>query len=440
MPASPSTTDATGAMPASPPSFEQAIASSLAELDRRDRRRTLRVVETDGPYADVDGRRLLNLASNDYLGLSGHPAVKAAAVGATERYGVGAGASRLVSGHTPLHAAVEARFAAFKHGDEHHAALLLPTGYMANLATLTALARPGDTVLLDKLCHASLIDAARASGATVRVFPHLGYDRLERLLERWARRPRTGEPGDTTSAADHRSPTDAPRAFVVTDSVFSMDGDVADLPRLCDLCDRFGATLIVDEAHGTGVLGEHGRGLCERQGVSDRVGVIISTASKALGGLGGIVTASPIVIEAVVNRARPFIFSTGATPMQAAAIDAAIDVIRDEPWRRERVVTLAERVRQLLAARGWPMPPTRVVTPIVPLICGEEAAALSLARRLEGSRCFAVAIRPPAVAAGTSRVRLSLRADLTDNDIDQLSETLKRIEPPTPGPEQPPCV
>ncbi|MGB0768436.1 MAG: aminotransferase class I/II-fold pyridoxal phosphate-dependent enzyme, partial [Phycisphaeraceae bacterium] len=264
-----------------------------AELDRlaeADRLRQLRAAEPDGRHVVVVGERLLNLASNDYLGLAQHPALIRAGVEAMQRYGVGSGASRLVSGTQPLHEQIEQRFAAFKHAE---AALLLPTGYTANLAALTTLAGPSDLIVIDKLVHASLIDAARASNAALRTFPHRRLDRAAQLLE--------------------RHPTG--RRFIVTDSVFSMDGDCADLPALCDLADRYHASLIVDEAHGTGVLGDDGSGLAHAQGVAQRLytcgtgGLAISTASKALGSLGGIITGDRTVIDVIVNKARPFIYS-----------------------------------------------------------------------------------------------------------------------------------
>ncbi|MCE9589019.1 MAG: 8-amino-7-oxononanoate synthase [Planctomycetes bacterium] len=366
--------------------------------------RSLRAIDHAGRIAVTgDGRRLINLASNDYLDLASHPRLIEAAMNATRDHGTGAGASRLVGGSSPLHAAVEERFARFKHAD---AALLCPTGYMANLAVLTALAGPGDTVCIDKLNHASLIDAARATGARVRVFPHLGYDKLERLLER---------PTEKTTADRHA------RRFIVTDSIFSMNGDAADLPRLCDLADRHDAILIVDEAHGTGVLGETGAGLSELQGVTDRVDVVVSTASKALGGLGGIVTARREVIDTLVNHARSFIYTTAIPPAQTAAIGAALDVIRDEPWRRERLAVISRRLRDALSLDSA----SPVVTPIIPVIVGDSAAALALAKHLEAHGFFAPAIRPPTVPPGSARVRLSLRADMEDGDLNRLIAVLR---------------
>ncbi len=388
--------------------LDEQLNAELAKRDAVALRRRLCATPTGGRLVRRDGRDLLNLAGNDYLGLSDHPRVKAAAVQATEQLGVGSGASRLVTGHLELHERVEADFASFKHAE---AALILPTGYMANLAVLTALARPGDLVCIDKLCHASLIDAAHASRATVRVYPHGDLDKLERLLSR-------------TRQHNH----DAPRSFIVTDSVFSMDGDTADLPALCDLAERYDAITVVDEAHGTGVLGDGGAGLCEAQSVTGRVDVVISTASKALGGLGGIVTASRAIIDTLVNQARPLIYTTAAPPAQVAAIGAAVEVIRDEPHRRQRLAQLAERFTAALADTGL-LPAAKAhglnrVTPIFPLITGGDGAALALAERLRERGLLAIAIRPPTVAPNAARVRMTLRADLTDDDLSQVIDAI----------------
>jgi len=391
-------------------SLSRASEAVLHELQQADRLRRLCSAEPSDKHIVIDGKRLLNLASNDYLALSQHPTLIKAAVEATRAFGVGSGASRLVSGTQPIHEQVEKRFAAFKHAE---AALLLATGYTANLAALTTLAGPGDLIVLDKLVHASLIDAARASGAEVRTFPHLKLDRAEDLLQRQI----TG------------------RRLIVTDSVFSMDGDCADLPALCDLADRCEASLIVDEAHGTGVLGDDGSGLASAQGVSERVytcgrgGVVISTASKALGSLGGIVTASQSVIDLMANKARPFIYSTAVPPAQAAAIGAALDVIRDEPERRHGLAESARTVRLALAEQGWAVTnnESSPTTPIIPLIAGSEKAAIDLAAYLRDQLIFAPAIRPPTVAPGSSRVRLTLRADLSSSDMQSLLDAIAKF-------------
>lgn len=382
-----------------------ACTRTLGELEQANRLRRLRAVESLGRTVQIDGRELLNLAGNDYLGLSQHPKLIEAAVQATQRYGVGSGASRLVSGTQPIHEQVELRFAEFKHAE---AALLLPTGYAANLAVLTALAGADDLIVMDKLVHASLIDAARASDAQLRTFPHLDLARAEQLLNRHVKG----------------------RCFLVTDSVFSMDGDCADLPALCDLADRCGASLIVDEAHGTGVLGDDGSGLASAQGVATRVytcgtgGVVVSTASKALGSLGGIITAAKPIIDLIANKARPFIYSTAIPPAQAAAIGAALDVIRDEPERRQRLAVCCRSLQDLLRESGWPIHDDSPATPIIPLICGDEDDALKLQATFFDAGIFAPAIRPPTVAPGQSRVRLSLRSDLTEDDLNLIQHAV----------------
>jgi 8-amino-7-oxononanoate synthase len=384
------------------PPWQDQLADELHRRREHDLLRVLRPHPSSTRLIRREGAApLLNFASNDYLALASHPRLIAAARDAVARFGVGAGASRLVVGDLEIHRQVERHFAAFKHAE---AALLCPTGYMANLAVVTALAGPGDTLFSDKLNHASLIDAARAaggglgsSGATVRVFPHGDLNKLERLLERAA---------------------DARRRIIVTDSVFSMDGDLADLPTLCDLRDKYDAILIVDEAHGTGVLGERGSGLAEMQGVAGRIDVTVSTASKALGALGGIVTGSQLVIDTLVNTARSFIYTTAMPPAQAAVIGEAIRVVRDEPQRRERLLSLVSRVRGELRAKGWQV--TDDPTPIIPLVVGSEAAALEMSKKLENEGILCPAIRPPTVAPETCRLRLTLRCDLEDGDVEKV--------------------
>ncbi len=398
------------------------LDEELVRLDPRGLLRKLRVASCAGPVVQTaDGKELVNFTSNSYLGLNEHPAMKQAAVRAIEELGTGAGASLLVSGRLPVHERAERAFARFKHAQ---AALLLPTGYMANLAVLTALAGPGDLVCLDKLCHASLIDAARASGAEVRTFPHQKTDKLERLLARHASNAAYGLAGDQRPPHDTARP---PRRFIVTDSVFSMDGDCADLPTLCDLAESFDAVLVVDEAHATGLLGETGSGLCEAQGVTGRVHVTVSTASKALGSLGGIITAAQPIIDTIVNRARPLIYSTAIPPAQAATIEQAVKLIAEEPWQRQRVRELTLRLRDGLRSLGWQLPPaTDFIVPIVPLIVGDAQAAIALAEHLYAHGILAVPIRPPTVAPGSCRVRLSVRCDMSDEHIDLILGAIGR--------------
>ncbi len=348
--------------------------------------------------------RTIDLSSNDYLALSRHPLLIDCVRDAAARWGVGSGSSRLVSGTLPIHAALERRFAKFKHAE---AALLFPTGYVANLAVLSTIPQPGDLLVLDKLCHASLIDGGRlatATGATMRTFPHGRLDRLSTLL------------------ADHQIEKPDAARFIVSDAVFSMDGDCADLPRLAELRDAHDAALILDEAHATGVLGERGEGL-DAAGLAD---ITISTASKALGSLGGVVTGPVDVIEWLINAARPFIYTTASSPLQAAAIEAALDVIDAEPRRRTRMAALVHLVRLRLNELGLatPMDPT----PIIPIVVGSAQRAIALSAHLRASDIIAPAIRPPTVAPNASRVRLSLHCELTDDDLDQLFRSLASFD------------
>lgn len=365
---------------------ESALRRDLRPQDRR-RRPGWSGAETDA---------IIDLSDNDYLRLRRHPHLVEAVQRAAAREGVGSGSSRLVSGTSPGHAALEARFARFKGAES---ALLFPTGYMANLAVLSALAQPGDLFVLDKFCHASLIDGARlaaAQGTAMRTFPHGALLRLADLLR------------------EHHQ--DSPRSarFIVTDSVFSMDGDVADLPRLAELRDAFDAALIVDEAHATGVLGPAGVG-ADTGHLAD---ITISTASKALGSLGGLVTGPRLVIEWLVNAARPFIFTTAAPPPQVAAIDAALDLIEREPQRRRRLSNLIREVRDGLRAVGVEV--RSDPTPIVPIVVGSPERAMALAASLREHGIEAPAIRPPTVSPNAARVRLSLHCELTDEQVKRL--------------------
>ncbi len=378
------------------------LRDQLQQRNDRHLRRHLHVHDRSGRRVRRNGRELLNFAGNDYLALADDPRLAESVAHAVRERGVGAGASRLITGTLESHVALERRLAAFKHAES---ALLLPTGYLANLAAITALAEPGDLICCDKLNHASLIDASRLSGATLRTYPHRDLDKLARLLDQTEHR---GKP--------------IRRKFIVTDAVFSMDGDCADLPALCALRDRSGAMLIVDEAHATGLLGKQGGGLAEMQDVAGRIDVTVSTASKALGSLGGIVSGSALVIDTLANAARPFIYTTAASPMQVAAIDAALDAIHDEPDRRVRLGELASQLRAGLGERGWAVADDP--TPIVPLVIGEAERTVQLAAELEAAGLLVAAVRPPTVAPGSSRLRISLRCDHTEEDIQRLTEAL----------------
>lgn len=381
----------------------------LADLEAHGLRRSLRVLESaQGPYVSVNGRRLVNLASNDYLGLANHPRIVAAVKAAVDRWGWGAGASRLVSGTMQPHAELESHLARFK-GTQ--AALVCSTGYQANLAAIHGLADSGDTILLDKLNHASIIDAAFGGSPgiggrpNVRVFPHRGYSKLATLLGR--------------AKSGHRR-------IIVTDSVFSMDGDFADLSALVELKRRYGALLIVDEAHATGILGDHGRGLAEEMGVEADIDVVVGTLSKALGGIGGFIAGSREIVDWLINTARSFIYTTALPPAACAGAMAALDIVEQEPGRRSRLVQLAAWFRRELAAQGgWDTAGS--CSQIIPIIVGEAATAVEISRRLEQEGFLAPAIRPPTVPRGKSRLRISLSSEHRQEDLARLVEILARL-------------
>lgn len=379
--------------------WRKQLQESLSQRKHESMLRQLTPLKASGPWVTMpDGSVKLNLASNDYLGLADHPHLKSQTITAIEQHGTGSGASRLVSGHRLSHASCEKRFAAFKHAQ---AALLCPTGFMANMAVLTTLCTKHDLILADKLCHASLLDAARASEATLRTFAHLDLGRLQQFLQR------------------HFAASGGGRVFIVTDSVFSMDGDTADLPALVALARQYDAILVVDEAHGTGVLGTQGSGLSEAQGVAGDIDITISTASKALGSFGGIITADDVIIQTLVNNARSFIYTTATPASHAAGIEAALDAIRDEPQRRQRVTAMARQLREAIK-----LPEQAIATPIIPIVTGDAASAVALASKLAQAGFHAPAIRPPTVAPGTARVRITLRADMEEAHITKLIDTL----------------
>lgn len=377
------------------------IDPELAAWEQAGLRRARRVTRPlPGGMIEVNGRSLLNLAANDYLCLAGDPRLADAAQKVLFETGVGSRASALVSGRTLWHEQLERRLAVFEHADS---ALLFPTGYAANVGTITALVDRDDSVFCDRLNHASLIDGCRLSGARLHVIPHLDLAVLEEELDK---------------AKSRR------RRLIVIDSVFSMDGDVADLPELVDLAERFDAMLLIDEAHATGVLGPGGRGLAEHFGVrSDRL-VRVGTLSKAFGCLGGFVTGPQSLIEWLWNKARPQVFSTALPPAVAAAACAAIDVVEGEPERRQRLASLSTTLRTRLVEAGLIVPESRVSTPIIPVVLKEEQRTLAAAARLEEAGFLVAAIRPPTVPAGSSRLRISLHCEVTDQQVDRLAEPL----------------
>jgi 8-amino-7-oxononanoate synthase len=377
------------------------IPGALAELDEKGLRRTIEpVAPMQGPIVEVGGARLVNLCSNDYLGLAADERLRRAAADGALREGAGSGAARLVAGDLPSHRALEERLARFKHSE---AALLFGSGYLANCGVLPALADRGDAIFSDRWNHASIVDGCRlAFGETTR-FPHGDLDALERLLSRTAAR----------------------RKLVAVDAVFSMDGDAAPLRELCELCERHGAMLYVDEAHATGILGPHGGGLAEALGVSHRVDALMGTLGKALGSFGAFVCGSRELREWLVSRARTFVFTTALPPAACAAALAALEVVEREPERRARLAALQERMKSGLARLGFPLP--RVVAPIFPVVLGDERLALDASRRLRARGFFVRAIRPPTVPAGTSRLRVTLTAAHDEAQVDAFVGALDEV-------------
>ncbi|WP_376794060.1 8-amino-7-oxononanoate synthase [Thermogemmatispora sp.] len=359
------------------------------------------------PWLERDGRRLLNLSSNNYLGLADHPALKAAARQVLERWGCGMGSSRLIAGSSALHAELEARLARFKGSES---ALVFNSGYVANLGIITALVGPGDLILSDALNHASIIDGCRLSRATCKVYPHADSAAVARLL---AEARRNGHSGKT---------------LVVTDSLFSMDGDVAPLEELVDLCRQHGALLLVDEAHATGCLGPGGRGLLADLDEEVRAyeGLIaVGTLSKALGSFGAFVVGPALLTDYLINVARPFIFTTALPPPVVAASLAALTLLEEQPMLVERLQANAAYLRQGLQALGFNTLASS--THIVPVLVGEASQALEMAARLQEAGVLAVAIRPPTVPAGMARIRASVMAVHTRSDLDFALEAFERV-------------
>jgi 8-amino-7-oxononanoate synthase len=348
----------------------------------------------------LDGRPCLNFSSNDYLGLAAHPALAEAARKGLARYGVGSGAAHLVTGHSRAHHAFEEEFAAFTGRQR---ALLFSSGYMANLGLGSALLKRGDRVLEDRLNHASLLDAGLSSGARFARYAHADVADLKTHL--------------TVSSG---------RTLVMTDGVFSMDGDIAPLPELARTAEAAGAFLMVDDAHGFGVLGAEGRGSLEHHGLGpDAVPVLMATLGKACGGFGAFVAGSEVLVESLIQGARTYIYTTATPPALAEAGRAALKLLVSEGWRREHLRRLIARFRKGAAELGLRLMPSD--TAIQPLLVGESGDALKLSAALREQGVLVVAIRPPTVPVGTARLRISLTAAHTEAHIDRLLDTLRNL-------------
>ncbi len=380
------------------------LQRGLAELDAQGLRRVRRTADTAcDAHMRVDGRDIVGFASNDYLGLAAHPALVAAFAEGAQRYGSGSGGSHLLGGHSRAHATLEDELAGFAGGfSDAPRALYFSTGYMANLAAMTALAARHATIFSDALNHASLIDGIRLSRATVQVYPHADMAALAALLDA----------------------SDAETKLIVSDTVFSMDGDIAPLAELVALAERHGAWLVVDDAHGFGVLGPQGRGALAAAALRSPNLVYVGTLGKAAGVAGAFVIAHETVIEWMIQRARSYIFTTAAPPAVAHAVSASLKVIAGDEGdaRRAHLAALIERTRALLRMTRWQ--PVDSHTAVQPLVIGSNDATLAAMRSLDAHGLWVPAIRPPTVPAGTSRLRISLSAAHSFDDLARLEAAL----------------
>ena len=405
--------------------FDEDLAARLMDLREEGLYRELRRV--DSPQCariQINGQDLLNFSSNDYLGLANDPALKAAAAAAVEKYGAGSGASRLVCGSLAPHHELDEALAAFKGTP---AALSFSSGYATALGTICALLDSNDLILVDKLVHACIVDAARLSRAKLRVFAHNDLDNVERIL-RWA---------DRRQAAAAGTPVH-PRILIVTESVFSMDGDQAPLRELFELKEKYGAWLMVDEAHATGLYGKRRRGLAEETGIAQKVEIQMGTLGKALGSSGGYICGSRALIDCLINRARSFIFSTAPVPAAAAAAAAGVSFVQsaagEERCRRLWANVALVSAHRALAPKGTALAERHnKAAAIIPVMIGDENRAMDIALRLREQGVFIPAIRFPTVARGAARLRLTLSAAHTGADIAQMLAALDAILNPAPS-------
>jgi 8-amino-7-oxononanoate synthase len=379
-----------------------ALAAELAGLESQGLKRTRRVLETpQSARVTVDGREFIAFGSNDYLGLAAHPALIEAAREGAERFGVGAGASHLVLGHSSSHHELEERLAAFVGQPR---ALLFSAGYLANIGVVTALVGRDDAVFADRLNHASLNDAAVLARAEFKRYPHLDLAVLERQL------------------AGSR----ARRKLVVTDAVFSMDGDIAPVRELIVLCERHDAWLLLDDAHGFGVLGPQGRGVLAHFGVASPRVIYMATLGKAAGVFGAFVAAQTDVVEWLLQRARAYVYTTATPPLLAHAVQKSLELIESESWRRDRLKQLIIIINQIFTSKHWRLMPSS--TAIQPLIVGGNEEALAVSQALERDGLLVPAIRPPTVPRGTARLRISLSAAHGVGDVERLAQALNALQ------------
>jgi glycine C-acetyltransferase len=387
------------------------IADEIADLKARHLYRPLRVMSAaQGPVTTVDGREVISLSSNDYLGLTHHPRLREAALAAVRDFGVGSGAVRTIAGTMTVHEALESDLAEFKHTE---AVLTFQSGFTANSGVIPTLTGEADLIVSDALNHASIIDGMRLSKAPRKVFPHKDMAALGEILRA------ASERGREDGAGPYRS------ILVVTDGVFSMDGDIAPLPGIVEAAERYGAAVFVDDAHASGVLGTAGRGSVSHFGLEGRVQVQVGTLSKAVGVLGGYVAGSQALRDLLIQRARPFLFSTSHPPAVAAACREAIKVMQDEPWLIERLWASTKRFKAELARLGFDT--GRSETPITPIIVGEPDLAIRFSNRLFDEGVFATSVVYPTVAMDQSRLRTIVTAALTDDHLDRALEAFARV-------------
>jgi glycine C-acetyltransferase/8-amino-7-oxononanoate synthase len=348
----------------------------------------------------IDEKKHIVFCSNDYLGLSQHPKIKETAAQITQEFGTGAGASRLISGNHLLYSQLEAKIASFK---QREAALVFPTGYMANLGALNSLLDGRDTVIMDRLNHASLVDAARLSKAKLQVYPHKDMTALEKVLKRSQK---------------------FVKRLVVTDSVFSMDGDIAPLPRIVKLAKKYNALTMIDEAHATGVLGKTGRGAEEHFEIVGQIDIVMGTLSKAIGSLGGFVAGSTELIDYLINKARSFIYTTGLPPAVCAASLTAFEIIENQPALRRKLWQNVSYLKGKLTQMGFNLMGSE--TQIIPIFVGDSETTIRMAEFLFEHGIFVSGIRPPTVPKGQSRLRISVSAQHTKENLDELIEVLNK--------------
>jgi len=385
--------------------MDEALTAALNERRAQSLYRSRRVSEgPQGATLNVDGREVVNFCSNDYLGLANHPEVIAAFKQGAEKYGVGSGASHLINGHSSAHHALEEELADFVGRPR---VLLFSTGYMANLGVLTALAGAGDVVMQDRLNHASLIDAGLLSGARCKRYLHADLESLQKYLSKFEGKYR--------------------RRLIITDGVFSMDGDLAPLPELASIAKQQDAWLMVDDAHGLGVLGESGRGTVSHfQLDNEQVPILMGTLGKAFGTFGAFVAGSEALIETLIQQARSYIYTTALPPAVAAATSTSLRLLQSENWRREKLNSLVKQFHDGASELGLSLMESS--TPVQPVMIGSVKTALAVSEALYQQDLFVSAIRPPTVPEGSARLRITFSASHTEVQVDQLLSALEKTQ------------